>query len=180
MKVQFLVLSLGLFSFFANLKDLNAQETTITSQTLRLVEGEHIDHFYFAGEVEVHGEDLFVSCEALHVLSLADAESSSGTKVQMGKIEHMEASGKVYIRQGEKEAWAEEAEVLPQEEKMILTHNARLKDERGVVEGHRITIFQDQKEAIVEGASDKASRPTLVIHQLPQKKTENSESSSHP
>lgn len=150
-----------------------AQETVITSQTLRLVEGVETDHFYFEGTVEVVSDSLFVSCQRLHVVSKADTASPSGAKVQMGKVETMEASGDVYIRQEDKEAWAQEAEVFPDEEKLVLTHNARLKDERGVVEGHRITLFKGQKEAIVEGPADKASRPTLILHQMPQKKPEN-------
>lgn len=155
---------------------LLGQETVITSQTLRLIEGLGRDHFYFEGNVEVVGDSLFVSCEQLQVVSEAESSSPSGTKVQMGNIETMEASGDVYIHQEDKEAWAQEAEVFPQEGKLILTHNARLKDERGVVEGHRITLFKGKKEVIVEGPADKVTRPTLIIHQMPQKKPEHSQS----
>ncbi len=163
----------GWVALYALFPILRGQETVITSQTLRLLEGVETDHFYFEDTVEVLSDSLFVSCHHLHVVSKADSTSPSGAKVQMGTIETMKASGNVYIRQEDKEAWAQEAEVFPEEEKLVLTHNARLKDERGVVEGHRITLFKGQKEAIVEGPTDKASRPTLILHQIPQKKPEN-------
>lgn len=169
MKRLVFILSIAVASAYSLLL---GQETVITSQTLRLVEGVERDHFYFEGKVEVVGDGLFVSCEQLHVVSEAESSSPSGTKVQMGNIETMKASGDVYIHQEDKEAWAQEAEVFPQEGKLVLTHNARLKDERGTVEGHRITLFKGQQEAIVEGPPDKATRPTLILHQLPQKKPE--------
>lgn len=153
----------------AGLARTHGQQTIITSQTLRLVEGIDFDNFYFQGDVEVLGEDFFVSCEHLHVVSRAETPSTAGPKLQMGKIETMEASGNVYIRQEAKQAWSQEAEVLPDEEKMILRGKARLKDERGTVNGHRITLFKGQKEAIVEGGPEE-KRPTLILQQFPSQK----------
>lgn len=155
---------------FSLIMPVKAQDTVITSQSLRLIEGTDFDNFYFQGEVEVLGEGFFVSCDHLHVVSRAEKEDTTSTKLQMGKIQTMDASGNVYIEQAEKKAWAQEAQVLPDEEKMILTKEARLKDERGTVEGHRITLFKGQKEAIVEGGA--AQRPTLVLHQLPTKQAD--------
>ena len=48
---------------------------------------------------------------------------------------------------------------------------ARLKDERGTVAGHRITLFKGQKEAIVEGGEEQ-QRPTLILHKLPKKQAD--------
>lgn len=162
---------LSLLIIFSLSLSLKAQDTIITSQTLELIEGVDFDNFYFQGAVEVLGEGFFVSCEHLHVISRAEKNDAAGTKLQIGKIETMDASGNVYIEQDDKKAWAQQAQVLPDEEKMILTKDARLKDERGTVAGHRITLFKGQKEAIVEGGEEQ-QRPTLILHKLPKKQTD--------
>jgi lipopolysaccharide export system protein LptA len=135
-------------------------QTVINSDTLTLESTDYLSKFTFTGHVEVHATNLFASCEKMLVVSRrsGDADATVG---QMGKIEKIIAIGKVRIEQGDRVALAGKAEILPNENKVVLEDNPTVIDGGSTVRGYRMILLKGQRKAIVEGAD--GSRPTVTL-----------------
>ena len=70
----------------------------------------------------------------------------------MDKFRYLLATGNVRIVQGDREATCGRAEVLPQEEKVVLTEDPVLIDRSSdiVSRGSKITLLRGERRAIIE------------------------------
>lgn len=149
-------------------KDASSPETntctTVSSTSLRLVEGKTQDDFYFKDKVCIKGENFTVRCDTLHVVATNEKEGKNKHTLKIGSLEKMLATGNVVIQQENAKASSSQAELFPKEEKIVLTGNPILEDERGKAQGEKITFSKGQKQAIVESQTQN-KRPSLTLRQ---------------
>ena len=138
---------------------LSAQEanTVITSDgEAQMVSTDTETTITFRDKVVVTGTDLKLSCDFLQVVVKSKGEASA-TLGTIDKFRSLLATGKVIFIQGEREAACGRAEVLPDEDKVILTENPVVvdHDQKTRMAGEKIILLKGQKRVIVE-------KPTLV------------------
>lgn len=166
-KIKLIFLSI-FFHFLLNAEDEGfvlqkknqTSQTIINSDKLTLESSDFLSQFTFSGNVEIHGNNLFASCERMHVISKRSGDSEA-TVGQMGKIKKIIAYGNVRIEQGDRVAIAGKAEILPAENKVILEDSPTVIDGGSTVRGHRMILLKGKRKAIVEGAE--GSRPTVTL-----------------
>jgi lipopolysaccharide export system protein LptA len=101
----------------------------------------------FTGRVVVTGTGIRITCDRLEVVALRKGDA----KAALGKIESFKslvATGNVNMVQGGREAAAGRAEVLPGEDKVILTGNPVLKDNDShfVATGDEIELRRGERQ----------------------------------
>lgn len=74
-------------------------------------------------------------------------ETAEGTEQRIAKIQ---AKGNVRIVRGEQTATAQEALYLREEEKIVLTGDAKVWEGQNMVTGRQITLFLDEDTSLVE------------------------------
>lgn len=106
------------------------QPTVIESQLLDMRSTDTETSSLFTGNVVVTGTNMKLTCDRLEVVALrsADASAAIGT---VEKFKSLIATGNVHIVQGDREATCGRAEVLPGDDKIILTLKPVVTD-RGV------------------------------------------------
>jgi lipopolysaccharide transport protein LptA len=173
------LLALGLTAFGASQMTLNsgsstepAAQTTILSQTLEMISSDTLNTFYFTGDVKVDSTNLRMNSDKMVVLasrSTSDEPSAPKEKADtpLGAIQKIVAAGNVHIFQKDREATSGRAEFFPGEGKMVLTDNPKVTDNKTVVSGWRITLYQDQKRVVVEQDPNGTARPSLDLASLP-------------
>jgi lipopolysaccharide export system protein LptA len=67
------------------------------------------------------------------------------------------------IEQTGRSATAKKAIFLPKEGKVVLEGSAVVKGEHGRAAGHRMTLFQGQSRAIVEGGGPESERARITL-----------------
>jgi hypothetical protein len=108
--------------------------------------------FTFRDQVSVTGTNLKLTCDQLVVV----AKRTGDPKATLGKQENFKsllATGHVRLIQGEREALCDRAEVLPGEDKVILTGNpatVRSKDDRYAGSGPEMILERGQLRAIIK------------------------------
>jgi lipopolysaccharide export system protein LptA len=108
--------------------------------------------FTFRDQVVVTGTNLKLTCDLLVVI----AKRTGDPKATLGKQENFKsltATGHVTIVQGEREATADRAEVLPGEDKVTLTGNpARVRslDGRYAGSGPEMVLERGQMRAVIK------------------------------
>jgi lipopolysaccharide export system protein LptA len=129
------------------------KKTTVTSDRLEArntgVEG----HYVFIGHVRITGTNLEVTCDRVEVFSVAKPEDGKDSPISdAGNIRRMLATGNVVIAQEARKAECGTAEVLPIEQKIILTDNPIITDEAtGVtMKGTRMTVYRGERYAEIE------------------------------
>lgn len=152
--LSLLVFSLGLTH------PLRAEEPiTVKSDTLSLNRSEDQDVFHFTGNVHVLSTDMEATCDTMEIFS----ERQAGPQTtSFGNIELIIAQGSVIIQKPDQTVKAGRAEIIPSEEKMVLCDNPSIINKDGIIEGFRITLFQNDQKAIVEG-SPTGERPTVTL-----------------
>lgn len=145
---KFLILLMGLVT--AGTPLLGAQtdpveNTVITSEHLEMQGTEGKNYFYFTGKVDVKGTNLQILCDELTVVSLREGPAGA-TIGSIGAIEKIIARGSVEIHQAGRSAYAELAEVMPQEGKVILSENPRIVDDSVEVEGYQFVLHKGEKK----------------------------------
>lgn len=141
--------------------------TTISSDTLELVSENATNRFVFQGNVTIRGTDLFASCNEMVVTTtrrpppspsdpasdedLVDDEKGFG---EFGAITSIVAIGNVRIRQGEREATAGKATILPIEGKVVLEDTPVIRDPRGVLTGYRMILIEGERRVRIESGPD--------------------------
>jgi lipopolysaccharide transport protein LptA len=134
-------------------------ETVISSDRLEMENDGEKAFFLFSDHVKLTGNNLIVTCDRLeiHADRTGDLEANVG---QIGSIRQILALGNVSISQEGRVATAGRAEVLPGQDKIVLTESPMVTDTQGTVSGERITFFRGDRRAIVEGG---ATGPARVI-----------------
>ncbi len=108
--------------------------------------------FTFRDQVVVVGTNLSLKCDQLVVI----AKRTGDPKATLGKQENFKslvATGHVGLVQGEREAACDRAEVLPGEDRVILTGNpatVRSKDGRYAGSGPEMILERGQLKAIIK------------------------------
>ncbi len=108
--------------------------------------------FTFQDQVVVIGTNLKLTCDRLVVV----AKRTGDPKATLGKQENFKsllATGHVHLVQNEREAVCDRAEVLPGEDKVILTGNpaiVRSKDGRYAGSGPEMILERGQQRAVIK------------------------------
>ncbi|NBB79086.1 MAG: LPS export ABC transporter periplasmic protein LptC [Verrucomicrobia bacterium] len=142
-------------------------ETVVTSHVLRMIEEADHTLFRFTDAVLVEATNLSATGERLDVIAREVANPPSGVSNPL-QLDRIEAYGGVEITQTGRISTSEKAFILPDEGKLVLEGEAVVDDERGRVSGHRMTLLQGQRRAIVEGGgSGDDGRARITLPALP-------------
>ncbi|WP_269539187.1 LptA/OstA family protein [Cerasicoccus fimbriatus] len=131
--------------------ELPAQNTVITSDNLELVGGDSENRFFFTGNVKITGTNMLATCDEMEVIA-ARSGSTEKTVGEMGAIESIIMMGNVVIEQSGRKATGGRAEILPNDDKVILSEGPRVEDSRGVVSGWKMILHKGERK--VEVLSD--------------------------
>jgi hypothetical protein len=107
----------------------------------------------FDQNVVVTGTNLRLTCDHLEVVASRIGEASA-TVAKLDQFKSLVATGRVRIVQGDREVTCGRAEVLPLEEKIILTESPVVIDHSGpyTERGTRIILLRGQRRVIVENS----------------------------
>ena len=136
-----------------------APETVISSDRLEMKNDGDKSFFLFSDNVKLTGNNLVVTCDRLevHADRTGDLDANIG---QLGGIQQILAIGNVSISQEGRVARAGRAEVLPGEDKIVLTENPIVTDTQGSVSGESMTFYRGERRAVVASG---ASGPARVV-----------------
>lgn len=147
---------------------VRAQETTptvIKSDSSEMVSTANETTFTFRKDVVVTGTNLKITCDQLVVVAnrTGDPKATIG---KQDKLRSLVATGHVHIVQNDREAACDKAEVLPGEDKAVLSGHlvVRSLDGTFVQTGERGTLLRGERRAIIEGEG--ANRPTIILPAL--------------
>lgn len=127
------------------------QPTTLTCDHMDMwSEGEDTKAIC-TGKVTVTGTNLKIVCDRMELTATRISEKS-GAVPALDKFRYLLATGNVSITQGTRVATCGRAEVLPREEKVILTEDPVVTDHATgfVSAGERITMLRGQERVEVE------------------------------
>jgi lipopolysaccharide export system protein LptA len=105
----------------------------------------------FRDNVRVTGTNMSLTCDFLQVVVIR-AGDKSATLGRLDKFRSMLATGNVHLTQGEREAACGRAEVLPEQDKVVLTEGPVVvdHDQNSRMAGKTITMLRGQRRVIVE------------------------------
>ncbi len=116
----------------------------------------------FKGKVTAKGSGFEMQCEEMLVFYTKAAAKELEKESPEAGIDRIVASGSVRVVRTEGGfATADKAEFFQKDEKVILTGNPVLTQERDSVEGDTITIYLKENRILVDGASDKKVKATI-------------------
>ena len=138
------------------------EATIVTSQLLHMIEEPKQTLFRFNEDVQVTATNLETTCERLEVIAIEKANATPDTKNTLD-LQGIEAHENVVIKQTGRISTAKKAIFLPKEGKVVLEGSAVVKDEQGRAAGHRMTLFQGQGRAIVEGGGLEGERARVTL-----------------
>ena len=134
--------------------------------------------FRFSDTVSVSGTNLDATCERLEVtakpvevIGAQQGITKSGFESidSSMQVELIEAYNSVVFKQTGRVATGNKATILPLEGQVVLEGDAVVTDARGKVTGHRMTLFQGQRRAIVEGDRASGKRATMTLPEMKPK-----------
>ena len=131
--------------------------TTITSDGEgQMISTDKETTITFRNNVVVVGTDLKLTCDFLQVVVLRTGDPSA-TIGKLDKFRSMLATGNVHMTQGVREAACGRAEVIPGQDRVVLTENPVVvdHDQNTRISGEKITLLRGQRQVLVE-------KPTLV------------------
>jgi lipopolysaccharide export system protein LptA len=139
--------------------------TVIESGTAEMVSTAKETTFTFGNGVTVSGTNLKMTCENLEVV----ARRSGDPEATFGKQENFKslvATGNVRIVQSDREATCERAEVFPDDDKVVLTGNPKVRSTDGQYQasGPKMVLHRGERRAqiIAEGGE----RPRISLPPL--------------
>ncbi len=105
----------------------------------------------FRDNVRVTGTNMKLTCDYLEVVVIR-AGDKSATLGKLDKFRSMLATGNVHISQGDREAACGRAEVLPEQEKVILSDNPVIvdHDQNTRATGKKITLLRGQRKVEID------------------------------
>jgi len=164
--LPFLALSSLLGAGLARADDPAPPPTVITSGHLDIKSTDDETTFIFTELVTVTGNNISMTSDRLEAVALRSADQKKknpdqGALGEVGKFKRMLATGRVKIEQGDRVATCGRAEVLPNEEQVILTEKPMVRDGESTVTGDRIRLLRNERRAIVESGAEGPARVTL-------------------
>ncbi len=135
--------------------------TVIESEQLDMRSTDTLTTFIFSKKVVVTGTNLRLTCDRLEVITTRKGDPTA-TIGKLGRFKSLIADGNVYIVQSDREAACGRAEVLPDDDKIILTDNPVIKDlaNGATATGPKMVLYRGERRAVIEGAE---SAPTRII-----------------
>ncbi len=105
----------------------------------------------FRRNVVVTGTNLKLTCDYLEVVVKRTGDPSA-TIGKLDKFRSLLATGNVHLVQGEREAACGRAEVLPEQDRVVLTENPVIvdRDQNTRIAGEKITMLRGQRQVFVE------------------------------
>jgi len=144
-------------------------ETVVKSQLLEMVEEPEHTLFLFSDEVEVNATNLNITCDNLNLITRMVDNLNLSRETSL-ELERIEAVDNVLIAQKGRTSTSKRAFILPKESKVVLEGLAVVQDADGRVSGHRITLLQGQRRAIVEGGGPVGERARITLPAIPSQK----------
>jgi len=116
----------------------------------------------FRDKVFVTGVNLKLSCDFLKVVAIRKGDPAAAIG-EYGYFKSLIATGNVRIVQGDREATCGRAEVLPGEDRIVLSEDpvVRSLDDQYVAAGPRLVLYRGQRRAVIEGTPEERVRITL-------------------
>ena len=152
---------------------IEPEPTIVRSRKVVIYHGGDSQRIDFRDDVKVNGTNLQVCARKMEVyLDKADESMRNGGAFA-GDVKRIIAREDVEIEQGARIATCDTAELLPNEGLVILTGEARVVDEEGTAEGHRILLNRSQRRARVEGRAGEGDGRARIT--LPDLKSEDSD-----
>lgn len=151
------LLLLGALFGLASALAQNTPETTTNIQSDgpgEMVSTDKETTITFRDKVVVTGTNLRLTCDYLKVVVLRTGDPAA-TLGKVEKFRSLLATGNVVIVQGDREAACGRAEVLPEDDKIILTENPVVVDRVAQTRlvGERITMFRGERRVLVDKPS---------------------------
>ncbi len=147
---------LALFAALMSARSLFAGDATPQRTELN---GDHLDmwsvgnetHAICTGSVTLTGTNLRIICDRLEIIAEGVGDKTSLAPV-LEKFKYLLATGHVRIVQGDREATCGRAEVLPREDKVVLTQNPVVIDNGAgfVNAGETITLLRGERRILVD------------------------------
>jgi lipopolysaccharide export system protein LptA len=144
-------LALTIFSL-AQAQSVEPKSTVITSDgPAEMVSTDKETTFTFKDHVVVTGTNMKMNCDYLEIVVLRSGDQTA-TVGKTEKFKSMLATGNVLMVMGDREAACGRAEVLPGEEKVVLSEHPVIVDHdqntRGA--GKKITLLRGQRRVLIE------------------------------
>ena len=146
------VLASLLLPVLAPAQNAEPQSTVITSAGPGvMVSTDKETTITFRDEVVVTGTNMRLACDYLEVVVLRTGDPTA-TVGRLEKFRSMLATGNVHIVQGFREAACGRAEVLPEQEKIVLSDHPVVvdRDQNTRIAGEKITMLRGQRKVEVE------------------------------
>lgn len=145
----FLLLSLSSVALHAQAPE---EPTVITCDgEAQMVSTDSETTITFRDRVVATGTGMKLNCDFLQVVVRRKGDLAA-TLGKVDKFRSMLATGNVLLVQGDREAACGRAEVLPEEDRVILTENPVVvdRDQKTRVAGKKITLLRGQRTVLVE------------------------------
>ena len=142
----------GLLPLLAPAQSATPQTTVIESDGRgEMVSTDTETTITFRDNVRVTGTNMKLTCDYLEVVVVRSGDKSA-TLGKLDKFRSMLATGNVRMVQGDREAACGRAEVLPEEEKVVLSDNPVVvdHDQKTRIAGEKITMLRGQRKVEVE------------------------------
>jgi lipopolysaccharide export system protein LptA len=122
------------------------EQTVVTTDLFESTSGDTETVAFYTGHVVVTATNLKMTCDRMKTITAKVADKSD-TIGQPSQFKYMLATGHVHIWQGEREATCGRAEVLPGEDKIVLTESPSVTDHgnNSVGTGDIIEIHRNQR-----------------------------------
>ncbi|MDB6128121.1 MAG: OstA family protein [Verrucomicrobia bacterium] len=151
MKFRVPFFALALVASLAARAEETAQRTTLDCNNAEMWSVGSETHGICTGSVVLLGTNLKLQCDRLEFVAIGVGDKTA-TVPTLEKFKYLIATGHVLIVQNDREATCGRAEVLPHDDKVILTENPVLID-HGTdwkTDGEKITMLRGERRVIVE------------------------------
>lgn len=140
----------------------DTQPTVILSEQLDMRSTDTHTTFVFSNRVIVTGTNLRLTCDKLEVVTTREGDVTA-TIGKLGHFKSLIATGNVRLLQSDREAACGRAEVLPDDDKIILTDHPVVKDlaNGATASGPRMVLYRGERRAVIEG--DEAAPSRIVL-----------------
>lgn len=151
---QFVIFTVALLASPASAQIVNPlaeKDTVLTADELDMRSTPTETTAICTGNVVLEGTNMRITCDRLEIVAsrLGDREATIG---EFKGFKSLIATGNVHLVQGDREATCGRAEVLPLEEKVVLSMDPVVTDHSSdfVAAGRRITLFRGERELKIE------------------------------
>lgn len=150
-RLLFAFATAGMLSVLAPAQSATPQNTVIESDgAAEMITVGTETTITFRDNVRVTGTNMKLNCDYLQVIVISGGDQTA-TLTKLERFRSMIATGNVRMVQGFREAACGRAEVLPGEEKVVLSGNPVVvdHDQKSRAEGETITMLRGQRQVIV-------------------------------